>query len=133
VFVLVVSIISLVCGFGICWVAISFCFEQFGGFNVASIGLTMLIASPFFIAYALLCFYALGTRIRRWQLNILLFFGTLVIVVGLGYGYDRLLPDDVLFIWPYFILPLLTIAIAFHLLNRIPQVREQLDKLRETS
>jgi hypothetical protein len=133
VFLFLVSVTLLICGVLLEWISLLFLFEQFGGFNIFSVSLSILVFSPFLIGYVHLFRYALGKPIRRWQFYILQVYIGLMIFLGLGYGYDRLLPDDLLAIWPWVMLPMFTIAVAYHLLNRIPQVREQLDKLRETT
>ncbi len=126
-----VSVLILVLGNLGLWF-LSFSFFGWLGFGFLSFGLLLLLTSVFLLPYVFIFRYAVGKPIRRWQAEVVQGYVGMAILIMLGFAYDVLLPG-IFFIWRWAILPLLTMITAFYLLQRIPKVREKLDKLRDES
>jgi len=126
-----ISFIILVAGYLLLWFSYPLFLNKLGGFNLLSFGLNLFFISFIVLLYFYLFTYAQGKPMQRWKVNIGLTYAMLVVAVALAFTYDSLLPENVPTAWRYFILPLATIVVVFHVLRRIPKIREKLDKLSE--
>ena len=111
------------------WLLFPTILDKLGGINIVSLSLGMLFFSTFVLSSAFLFRYTQGKPIRRWQMEVAQAYVGLAILIALGFVFDTILPSDVLFIWPFVILPLATMLVAFYLLRRIPKIKKKFDEM----
>jgi hypothetical protein len=126
-----ISLATVAVGEVAVWFLLPTIFDRLGGLNVISLSVGMLYFSVFPLVGAYLFRYGKGKPMQRWHVEVAQAYVGLAIMIALGFAYDALLFHAVIFIWPFIILPLVTMLGAFYLLRRIPRVRKKLDELSQ--
>jgi hypothetical protein len=124
----VLATVMVILGESTLWFLLPALFHKFG-VNVLGLSVGTLFMSVFFLVAAYLFRYAQGKPLQRWKAELAQAYVGLAIVIALGIFYETLLPEGVLLIWPYGILPIATMLLAYYVLRKIPKVKEQLDRL----
>jgi hypothetical protein len=124
----VLAVVMVILGESALWLLLPTLFDRFG-VNVVGLGVGTLFMSVFFLVAAYLIRHAQGKTPQRWRAELAQAYVGLAIVVALGIFYEALLPEGVLLIWPYAILPIATMLLVYYGLGRIPRIKERLDRL----
>jgi hypothetical protein len=124
----VLAVVMVILGESALWLLLPTLFDRFG-VNVVGLGVGTLFMSVFFLVAAYLIRHAQGKPLKRWKAELAQAYVGLAIVVALGIFYEALLPEGVLLIWPYAILPIATMLLVYYGLGRIPRIKERLDRL----
>jgi len=125
-------VLSVVIAFGgmlALWLGYSLILARFGGFNIASFGVTFFLITLVLLVSAYVLRYAQNRPFHAWHMEIMMTFALLAAGIGLAFAYDWLLPSSVPVPWRYFILPSATVILVFYLLRRIPKVRKIIDDM----
>jgi len=131
IFIAILASSILILGFLLLWIFYPTILQIYGGFNILSSGVVLLLVSLPILFFYYLFQHAQGRPLGRWGLNIILTYTLLIILISLGFLYNLILPSSIPTVWRYFILPLATLVLILHLLRKIPKIREKLDKLAE--
>jgi len=112
------------------WLFLPSIFDRFGSLSIVSMSLGMFYFSFFAVLGIFLFRYAIGKPIRHFGFLLVQAYVGLAILIALGFAYAALLPN-VLFVWPFCILPLGTMIGVFYLLRMIPRFRKRIDTLSQ--
>jgi amino acid transporter len=124
----VLAVVMVILGESALWFLLPTLFDRFG-VNVLGLSVGTFFMSVFFLVAAYLIRHAQGKTPQRWRAELAQAYVGLAVVVALGIFYETLLPEGVLLIWPYGILPIATMLVAYYVGRRIPRIKERLDRL----